>query len=62
MPLVVVNKDRAENEAEKAIWFAQRHGAWPMDLSMHAGAVLAQRSDSAELEHKWGALADATHE
>lgn len=50
---------RIENEAEKAIQFAARHGEWPIDLSEAAGRALARRTDSDELQRRWGDLVEA---
>lgn len=50
---------RVENEAHKAIKFASLHGEWPLELSQAAGRAIARRSDSAELQRRWGDLVEA---
>lgn len=55
-------KLRAENEAAKAIRFAEGHGVWPLGLSPQASGVIARRPDSEDLQRRWGDLAESAIE
>lgn len=53
---------RIENEVDKAIRFASRHGAWPMDMSAAAGRALMRRPDGENLQDRWGDVIEAVLE